>query len=108
MGRVSLLLFVFVSLVGCATNDQARVDPGYQTTVSNAKVSCGVNSYVNDAGECVSEPLLSSEVPPEATAKCKAQVNGKHWYSFSQTRRGTCSQFGGVLQWCNLGKCIDK
>lgn len=108
MGRVSLLLFVLVSLVGCATNDQARVDPGYQKTVSNAKVSCGVNSYVNNAGECISEPLLSSEVPPKATAKCRAQVNGKHWYSFSQTRRGTCSQFGGVLQWCNLGKCIDK
>ena len=105
---ICLLLLVVASVFGCATNETTVVEVGSNTTLSDSKVSCGLKLYVNDAGVCVSEPLLSAEVPFAATAKCKEQFEGKYWYSFSQVRRGTCSQFGGVLQWCQNGKCDDK
>ena len=108
MGKAPLMLLAAVSLVGCATNDVATVDYGSEIAVRDVKVSCGLNAYINAAGACISEQILSSEVPLDATAKCTAQVEGRHWYSFSQSRRGTCSQFGGVLQWCELGKCKEK
>ena len=108
MRSICLLLLAVVLVFGCAANETTVVEVGSNTTLSDSEVSCGLNFYVNDAGVCVSEPLLSAEVPFTATAKCKEQFDGKHWYSFSQVRRGTCSQFGGVLQWCEGGKCENK
>ena len=51
-------------------------------------------SYTNRAGQRVQSPTKSSTVPKGATAQCR---DGS--YSFSQSRRGTCSHHGGVGRW---------
>lgn len=56
--------------------------------------SCTNGTYVNSAGNTVCSPETSPTVPAGATAQC---VDGT--YSFSQSRRGTCSYHGGVAQW---------
>jgi hypothetical protein len=52
--------------------------------------------YVNSAGKNVHRPAhtVSGNAPDGATAKCR---DGS--YSFSQSRRGTCSHHGGVEEW---------
>lgn len=58
--------------------------------------SCPNGSYVNSAGNTVCSPYqsASSGAPAGATAQC---ADGS--YSFSQSRRGTCSHHGGVASW---------
>lgn len=50
--------------------------------------------YYNSKGEKVQSPTYYPYVPKGATARC---VDGT--YSFSKSRRGTCSHHGGVAQW---------
>jgi len=51
--------------------------------------------YINSAGEWVPSPRASPNGPPAgASAQCN---DGK--YSFSKSRRGTCSHHGGVRRW---------
>lgn len=52
------------------------------------------NYYTNIYGNEVHSPAYSNSVPAGASAKCR---DGK--YSFSQSRRGTCSHHGGVSRW---------
>lgn len=52
------------------------------------------NHYTNSRGNTVHSPAYSDTVPAGATAQCR---NGT--YSFSQSRRGTCSHHGGVARW---------
>lgn len=52
------------------------------------------NTYTNSQGNEVHSPAYSNTVPTGATAIC-----GDGTYSFSQSRRGTCSHHGGVAQW---------
>jgi hypothetical protein len=52
------------------------------------------NYYENVNGETIHSPVYSDQVPSGATAIC-----GDETYSFSQSRRGTCSHHGGVTQW---------
>lgn len=56
--------------------------------------TCTNGSYVNTAGNTVCRPEVASSAPSGATAKC-----GDGTYSFSQSRRGTCSSHGGVAAW---------
>jgi hypothetical protein len=56
--------------------------------------TCTNGTYVNSAGATVCRPEVSSSAPSGATAKC-----GDGTYSFSQSRRGTCSSHGGVAVW---------
>ena len=56
--------------------------------------SCPNGSYVNTAGNKVCSPYQSSGAPTGASAQC---ADGT--YSFSQSRRGTCSHHGGVANW---------
>ena len=56
--------------------------------------ACGADTYVNSRGNCVRRPVASSSVPAGASAQC-----GDGTYSFSQSRRGTCSHHGGVSRW---------
>ncbi len=51
-------------------------------------------TYVNSKGETVKRPETCSTAPQGATAQCR---DGS--YSFSQSRRGTCSHHGGVAKW---------
>lgn len=53
-----------------------------------------VRYYKNRQGHTVQSPTKYSTAPAGATAKCR---DGS--YSFSQTRRGTCSRHGGVEYW---------
>ena len=52
--------------------------------------------YVNKAGQDVHSPAKSvdGQVPAGASAKCR---DGS--YSFSKSRRGTCSGHGGGANW---------
>jgi resuscitation-promoting factor RpfB len=51
-------------------------------------------TYVNSHGETVKRPENCSTAPQGATAQCR---DGS--YSFSKSRRGTCSHHGGVAKW---------
>lgn len=53
-----------------------------------------VKYYTNSAGERVQSPTYYKSVPSGATALCRDGT-----YSFSQSRRGTCSHHGGVSKW---------
>jgi hypothetical protein len=55
---------------------------------------CGADTYVNSRGNCVHRPVQAARPPAGATAKCRDGT-----YSFSQSRRGTCSWHGGVATW---------
>jgi hypothetical protein len=52
------------------------------------------NHYINTRGNEVHSPAYAPSVPPGASARC-----GDGTYSFSQSRRGTCSHHGGVEEW---------
>lgn len=52
------------------------------------------NYYANSSGNSVHSPAYSNAIPVGATARCRDGT-----YSFSQSRRGTCSHHGGVSQW---------
>ncbi len=52
------------------------------------------NYYTNTYGNEVHSPAYSNSVPAGASAQCR---DGS--YSFSQSRRGTCSHHGGVAEW---------
>jgi hypothetical protein len=55
---------------------------------------CSADSYVNSRRNCVHRPVRANRAPEGATAHCRDGT-----YSFSQSRRGTCSRHGGVAQW---------
>lgn len=52
--------------------------------------------YVNKAGQSVHSPTKSKDgsVPAGASAQCRDGT-----YSFSRSRRGTCSRHGGIASW---------
>ena len=60
-----------------------------------SKANCTNNgTYVNSKGQTVPRPENCSAPPNRATAQCRDGT-----YSFSQSRRGTCSRHGGVAKW---------
>lgn len=63
--------------------------PPQQTTLAQ---NCPNGSYINTAGNEVCRP--STTQASGATAICRDGT-----YSYSQSRRGTCSHHGGVAQW---------
>ena len=54
----------------------------------------GVKYYTNSKGEKVQSPTYYTSRPAGATALCRDGT-----YSFSRSRRGTCSHHGGVARW---------
>lgn len=58
------------------------------------KITCLNGTYINSFGNTVCRPEQAPSIPPGASAIC-----GDGTYSFSQSRRGTCSHHGGVSQW---------
>lgn len=79
------------------TGDDISKPPVTQITKVGTKVAtpkathCSSGYYLNSAGNCIKSPSTS---PSGATAKCR---DGS--YSYSQSRRGTCSSHHGVAQW---------
>jgi len=65
-----------------------------QPTVSTHVGHSKVKHYTNYAGERVQSPTYYRSAPAGATAIC-----GDGTYSFSRSRRGTCSHHGGVQVW---------
>lgn len=63
-----------------------------QTQPQGTTQNCPNGTYVNSAGQTVCRP--SSTNAGGATAICRDGT-----YSYSQSRRGTCSHHGGVKQW---------
>ncbi|WP_321480315.1 DUF3761 domain-containing protein [uncultured Bacteroides sp.] len=53
-----------------------------------------IKYYTNSCGEKVQSPTRYKSTPTGATALCRDGT-----YSFSQSRRGTCSHHGGVTKW---------
>lgn len=68
--------------------------PIHAPAAAEARGVCGADSYVNSRGRCVHRPVRAARAPAGATAKCRDGT-----YSFSQSRRGTCSRHGGVAEW---------
>jgi hypothetical protein len=98
---VAVLALSFSILSQAATpQGQPNSQPRQNTTASNAKpkqtnANCANNgTYVNRKGETVKRPENCSSAPEGATAQCRDGT-----YSFSRSRRGTCSHHGGVAKW---------
>lgn len=70
-----------------STSGKVKQDPGNVNCTSNG-------TYVNSKGQTVKRPETCSGSPKGATAQCR---DGS--YSFSQSRRETCSHHGGVAKW---------
>ena len=60
----------------------------------NARSNSSYKYYKNSKGEKVQSPTYYRSRPVNATALCKDGT-----YSFSRSRRGTCSGHGGVARW---------
>ena len=74
-------------------NYKSTHKPKYQSKSIN-NTSYNRKYYTNSEGERVQSPTYYSSVPAGATALCRDGT-----YSFSQSRRGTCSRHGGVARW---------
>lgn len=97
--------FLALILVLFSQQIVSQAQPSSQSTTnatptSNAKPESGQanctnnGTYVNSKGQTVSRPENCLAAPRGATAQCRDGT-----YSFSQTRRGTCSHHGGVVKW---------
>lgn len=82
------------------TSEAVTVKPVDQITSIGVKspptieTNCSNGSYVNSAGNTVCRPHEASSAPSGASAQCRDGT-----YSYSQSRRGTCSHHGGVATW---------
>lgn len=76
------------------TIDLVPVQASSQVTRPNTTNLSNDNYYVNAAGNTVHSPAYADSVPAGASARCRDGT-----YSFSQSRRGTCSHHGGVAEW---------
>ena len=63
---------------------------GHRTSITHGPI----DYYTNSRGHTVQSPTRYSSRPPGATAMCRDGT-----YSFSHSRRGTCSGHGGVAIW---------
>ena len=68
----------------------------YLATSFEPRAMSAITYYTNSSGNKVQSPTYYESVPRGATARCKDGT-----YSFSQSRRGTCSHHGGVAEWLN-------
>jgi|SRR5277367_1021932 len=91
---LSVLALASILLPAFAQSTQPpKQDQNQQQQQSKPK--CTDNgTYTNSKGETVKRPENCSAAPQGATAQC---ADGT--YSFSQSRRGTCSHHGGVAKW---------
>ncbi len=92
----SLLLVLFLVFYPAFSQAEApNSSPATEQTSTEADLQTH-DSYVNSKGDEVHSPskTISGKVPAGASAKCRDGT-----YSFSRSRRGTCSHHGGVSEW---------
>jgi Protein of unknown function (DUF3761) len=106
LGVAVLSFLAPFGLHGQATQQNQTTTNSTQATASTAKKKPASTQgkapqapskshyYTNSAGQRVQSPTQSSTAPARATAQRR---DGS--YSFSQSRRGTCSHHGGVGRW---------
>jgi resuscitation-promoting factor RpfB len=95
--RLTSILALGTVLLASLTAQTSQPSPTQPTPQQQQKPQpkCTDNgTYVNSKGETVKRPENCSAVPQGATAQCR---DGS--YSFSKSRRGTCSHHGGVAKW---------
>lgn len=89
-------------LIGYISTKYLSSNPQYIQTYTNQKnkyhqsshTSGSIRYYTNTYGNRIQSPTYYSSAPAGATALCRDGT-----YSFSQSRRGTCSHHGGVARW---------
>src|SRR5579864_3540944 len=94
---IAFFLFCHQIISQTQTPTQSNASPNAtdNAQVRHAPLNCTSNgTYVNSKGQTVPRPENCSAPPKGATAQCR---DGS--YSFSQSRRGTCSHHGGVAKW---------
>lgn len=64
------------------------------TTSTGVRSGSAIKYYTNSRGKRVQSPTYYQTAPAGATALCRDGT-----YSFSRSRRGTCSHHGGVARW---------
>lgn len=96
MRRFVLVLALAAILLPAFAQTSQQPSPNQPTPQQQqSKPKCtDTGTYVNSKGETVKRPENCSSAPQGATAQC---ADGT--YSFSQSRRGTCSHHGGVAKW---------
>jgi len=76
------------------SQSQAPLATSSDTKPNQAKPNCTSNgTFTNSKGQTVPRPENCSAPPRGATAQCRDGI-----YSFSKSRRGTCSHHGGVAK----------
>jgi hypothetical protein len=94
-GILVLLSQPFAFQAPSASQSQSPSATSSDTKPNPAKPNCTSNgSYANSKGQTVPRPENCSAPPKGATAQCRDGT-----YSFSKSRRGTCSHHGGVAKW---------
>jgi len=92
---VVLLSPPFALQSASASQSQSSSATSSDTKPNQAKPKCTSNgTYINSKGQTVPRPENCSAPPEGATAQCRDGT-----YSFSKSRRGTCSHHGGVAKW---------
>jgi uncharacterized protein YraI len=84
---------------GYAVERYLATRPGSQRRLNTVPAGTGVSEgrgYTNSAGEHIRSPTRTTDglAPAGASAQCRDGT-----YSFSRSRRGTCSHHGGVARW---------
>jgi len=88
-----LLGIIAFGLLALSAPWSAPLVPASSAAARSPQV-CGIDTYVNSRGHCVHRPVRANRAPAGATARCRDGT-----YSFSESRRGTCSWHGGVAVW---------
>lgn len=88
-------VWVYVTYNGyCGYVNAQFLTKSVPATTTTAVAQEPIRHYTNSYGNTVQSPTRYKKVPAGATALCR---DGS--YSFSQSRRGTCSHHGGVAKW---------
>jgi hypothetical protein len=94
MRRFVSVIVLAVILVPAFSQTSQQPNPTSQQQPQQKPKCTDTGTYVNSKGETVKRPENCSSAPEGVTAQCR---DGS--YSFSQSRKGTCSHHGGVAKW---------
>lgn len=90
MRKLLLMAIAAMSLLGAGADARAYHSHSHH----NYGGSRSSDYYTAASGDRVHRPVRASQTPAGASARCS---DGS--YSFSESRRGTCSHHGGVARW---------